>query len=412
MGSAWFLHKDFEVTLFEQNDYVGGHTNTVSVEEGDKSLPVDTGFMVFNHETYPNLVRLFKVLDVATKPTSMSFSVSHLESGIEYNGTDLNHLFGQRGNLFSPRFWKFILKINRFNGETVKALDDPRYANMTLGDYVKERGYGEDFLNLYIVPMGSAVWSTPPKEMLEFPAVTLMRFWYNHGFLGMNTRHPWWTVCGGSREYVKKITVPYKEAIRVNDPVLAVQRSADGVRLTLSGGREERYDKVVFACHADQALRLLADPTEMEAKLLSCFKYQPNIATLHTDESVMPKNKRCWASWNYQMMPLGDKGDVMPSTHYWMNSLQGVSDKVNYFVSINGDHSAAPEKVRKTICYEHPLFDLNAIAAQQELPELNRLSPQQNTYYCGSYFRYGFHEDAFTSAVNLSRDMLGRDPWG
>ncbi|TLD68308.1 NADP transhydrogenase subunit alpha [Phragmitibacter flavus] len=412
LGSAWFLHRDYELTLFEQNDYIGGHTNTVCVEEDGRQLPVDTGFMVFNYVTYPNLTRLFKVLDVETKPTSMSFSVTHCPTGIEYNGADLNHLFGQRRNLFNPRFWRFLMKINRFNQETVEALDDPQYATMTLREYAKVRGYGEDFLNLYIIPMGSAVWSTPPEQMLEFPAVTLMRFWHNHGFLGMKTRHPWRTVCDGSRSYVKKIMVPFKDAIRLNNPAQRVERTADGVKVHARDGTVEVFDKVVFACHADQALKLLADPTDMEHELLDCFKYQPNVATLHTDESFMPQSRRCWASWNYRLEPgAGGKNSVIPSTHYWMNCLQGVSDKVNYFVSINGDHSKAPEKVIKTIQYEHPLFDLKAIAAQKDLPELNRLSRDQRTYFCGSYFRYGFHEDAFSSAVQLSWDLLGRDPW-
>jgi len=410
MGSAWFLHKDFEITLFEQNSYTGGHTHTVCVEEDGKELPVDTGFMVFNHVTYPLLCRLFKELQVETKPTSMSFSVTHDPTGIEYNGTSVNHLFGQRKNLLSPRFWRFLMKISRFNDEAVAALDDPKFASMTLGEYSRARGYGEDFLNLYVIPMGSAVWSTPPELMLEFPATTLIRFWHNHGFLGLNTQHPWYTVCDGSRAYVRKITVPYKDRIRHNSPVKQVQRTEQGVKVYVDEGQPQMFDKVLFACHADQALAMLADPTDMEHELLDCFKYQPNVATLHSDESVMPTTRMCWASWNYRIYK-GEDGQILPSTHYWMNSLQGVSEKTNYFVSINGDHRHAPEKVIRKIDYEHPLFDLNAIAAQKSLPELNRLSRDQSTYFCGSYFRYGFHEDAFGSAVSVSRDLLGREPW-
>jgi predicted NAD/FAD-binding protein len=410
LGCAHFLQQHFDLTIFEQNDYAGGHTNTVTVNEEGRELPVDTGFMVFNNVTYPLLTRLFKELDVETKPTSMSFSVSHLQSGIEYNGTSMNHLFGQRRNLFSPRFWKFVLQINRFNAEAVAVLSEARFARMTLRDYVEVRGYGSDFLNLYILPMGSAVWSTPPELMLEFPALTLIHFWHNHGFLGLNTQHPWRTVTDGARSYVKKLTAPFKDCIRLGAPIVSVERNADGVKVLPRGGAAEMFDKVIFASHADQSLRMLASPTELESKLLGCFKYQPNIATLHTDESFMPKSKKCWASWNYRIKPTAD-GGIDPSTHYWMNSLQGVSDKVNYFVAINAADEIAPDKVLKRINYEHPLFDLAAIDAQKRLPELNRMSRDQSTYYCGSYFRHGFHEDAFGSAVALCRDLLGKEPW-
>jgi predicted NAD/FAD-binding protein len=366
--------------------------------------------MVFNHVTYPHLTRLFRELEVETKRTDMSFSVRHEASGIEYNGKDLKTIFGQRRNLISPRFWRFILKIHRFNRETVEALDDPRFASMTLGEYAKARGYGQDFLDLYVIPMGSAVWSTPPELMLKFPAVTLMRFWYNHGFLGMKTRHPWWTVSNGARSYVQKLTRPFRDRIQLNRTAVRLERGPGQTKITFADGGTELFDKVVLACHADQSLRLLADPTPLETRLLAPFKYQTNVATLHTDETVMPKTRRCWAAWNYFVEPL-PTGGLRPSTHYWMNRLQGVSEKVNYFVSINGEEVVAPEKVRKRIAYEHPLFDLPAIEAQKSLPELNRLGPGQQTYFCGSYFRYGFHEDAFGSAVSLCQDLLGESPW-
>jgi predicted NAD/FAD-binding protein len=411
MGCAHFLQHDYDLTLFEQNAHVGGHSNTVTVEEDGRELPVDTGFMVFNHLTYPHLTRLFRELDVPTKPTSMSFSVKHEDSGIEYNGRDLNTLFGQRRNLLRPRYWRFLLKINRFNKETVEALGDPRFAKMTLAEYAAYRGYGEDFLNLYIIPMGSAVWSTPPALMLQFPAMTLMRFWFNHGFLGMRNRHPWWTVDGGSRVYVKKLTAPFTERIRTQDPVVRVERTEQGHRVLTKSGTDELFDRVILACHGDQARALLADPTELEAELLDCFKYQPNLATLHTDDQFMPKTKLCWASWNYHVAAVAGPDGSRTSTHYWMNSLQGVSEKVNYFVSINAPASLDQSKVLKTIAYEHPLFDVGAIDAQERLPSLNKAGQETGRQFCGSYFRYGFHEDAFGSAVNLSELILGRDPW-
>lgn len=410
LGCAHLLHERFNLTLFEQNDYAGGHTNTVTVNDLSKEVAVDTGFMVFNHATYPLLTRLFRELDVETRPTAMSFSVRHDSSGIEYNGRDLGTVFGQRKNLFSPRFWQFILKINRFNQETAAALDDPQFASMTLGEYAKFRGYGKDFLDLYIVPMGSAVWSTPPEQMLDFPAQTLMRFWHNHGFLGMKARHQWWTVVNGSRAYVKKLIVPFSDRIRLDAPVERVERRDGRVILFSRGAGSEVYDKVIFASHADQSLKMLGDATELERELLSPFKYQANKTTLHTDDCFMPRTKRCWASWNYRLATRTD-GGIQPSTHYWMNNLQGIAGDVNYFVSLNADEEIAPDKVMKRINYEHPLFDLPAIAAQKRLPELNRISPDQTTYFCGSYFRYGFHEDAFGSAVSLCRDLIGKEPW-
>jgi predicted NAD/FAD-binding protein len=411
LGCAHFLRHRFDLALFEQNSHVGGHSNTVTVPEDGRELPVDTGFMVFNHVTYPHLTRLFRELDVPTKPTSMSFSVRHEPGGVEYNGRDLNTLFGQRKNLVRPRYWRFLLKINRFNQETVEALEDPAFAGMTLGEYARHRDYGQDFLDWYIIPMASAVWSTPPELMLEFPAVTLMRFWFNHGFLGMRTRHPWWTVDGGSREYVRRMTQPFAERIRTGDAVQRVRRLPDGGHeIATAAGRVERFDRVILACHGDEALALLEDPSPRERELLSRFKYQENLATLHTDPSFMPRTRLCWASWNYQVWREAD-GGRRTSTHYWMNSLQGVSEKTNYFVSINAPGTVRPEKVLRTIRYHHPLFDLPAIAAQRELPGLNEEGQTTGRQFCGSYFRYGFHEDAFGSAVDLSRLILGGDPW-
>lgn len=340
----------------------------------------------------------------------MSFSVRHDPTGIEYNGRNLKTVFGQRRNLLRPRFWNFVTKIHRFNQETVAALDDPRFAEMTLREYARTRGYGQDFLDLYVVPMGSAVWSTPPERMLEFPAVTLMRFWHNHGFLGMKTRHPWWTVTNGARSYVKKLTAPFGDRVHLRRAAVRVEKLPGQVRVHLADGSSEIFDKVILAAHADQSFALLDAPTALEEELLPCFQYQPNIATLHTDERFMPRTRRCWASWNYHVKPVPG-GGVQTSTHYWMNNLQKVSDRTNYFVAINGEQDIAPDRVLKTIRYEHPLFDLKAIRAQTKLPELNRQSPDQTTYYCGSYFRYGFHEDALGSAVSLCRDLLGEEPW-
>ncbi len=410
LGCAHFLHRRFDLTLYEAADYIGGHTNTVTVTEDGCDLPIDTGFMVFNHQTYPLLCRLFKELGVETKRTDMSFSLRHLPTGYEYNGKNLDTIFGQRSNLLSPRFWRFLLKIKRFNQETVDAMNDSRFESMSLRQYVDARGYGEDFLNLYIIPMGSAVWSTPPELMLDFPAITLMHFWFNHGFLGMSTRHPWWTVVDGSRQYVRKLVPPFRERIRLNTAVQRIERQDGKAIIHTQDQAPETYDKVILATHAPTSLKMLAAPTELETKLLSCFNYQPNMATLHTDDRFMPKTRKCWASWNYHV-EYDQSGVIQPSTHYWMNLLQGVSEKTNYFVSINGAESIDPAKVIKRIPYEHPLFDVQATAAQKRLPELHQISRDQTTYFCGAWQRYGFHEDGFLSAVNLCRDLLGEEPW-
>jgi predicted NAD/FAD-binding protein len=410
LGCAFFLRDAHDVTLLEMADYAGGHTNTLTLTDGPEKVTMDTGFMVFNKVTYPHLTRLLELLKVEIKPTTMSFSVQHRPADLEFCGTSLNHLFAQRGNLFRPRYWRLLTAISRFNAEAVETLGAGTYQEASIDDYVRDKGYGEDFLNFFLVPMSGAVWSTPPDKMRAFPAVTLLRFFHNHGFLGMHTNHPWWTVIDGSRSYVKKIAdVVGAERIRLGAGAVSIRRVIKNVNVTLADGSEGTFDKVIVACHADQAMNLLADPTQQEINLLSPFKYQPNDTVVHTDISVMPKRKLAWASWNYRVD--AGPGHGRTSTHYWMNALQGVSNQKEYFVSLNYTDQIAPEKVLRRIHYEHPLFDLAAIRAQEGLPELNRISAEQSTYYCGSYFKYGFHEDAFGSAVNLCEVILGRSPW-
>jgi uncharacterized protein len=417
LGCAHFLQHDFDLTLFEQNDYVGGHTNTVTVDEpaagsaAGRQVAMDTGFMVFNQVTYPHLTRLFGELAVPIKHTPMSFSVCHRDLGLEFAGSSLNHLFAQRRNLLRPRFWRLLAAINRFNREAVPALADPQSARETLGDYVRRRGYGTDFFDLYLVPMSSAVWSTPPELMLSFPAQSLLRFFHNHGFLGLDTQHQWWTVEGGARSYVEKITRPFRTRIRTRQAVKRIVRTGEGVALTSAGGETHVFDKVILACHGDQARRLLAAPTRAEDQVLREFHYQPNLATVHTDASVMPRTRRAWSSWNYEIAR-DASGRPATATHYWMNSLQGVSDRENYFVTINGADRIDPARVRRQINYEHPLFSLGTVAAQAAIPDLNaEARGGTETYFAGAWQRYGFHEDGLLSAVRLSELLLGRDPW-
>jgi predicted NAD/FAD-binding protein len=406
LGCAHFLQSRYEITLFEQNDYAGGHTNTVTVAEQESEVPIDTGFMVYNEITYPRLTRLFKELNVPTKPTSMSFSVQHRPTGLEYNGAGLDRLFGQRRNLLRPHFWRLLGSINRFNQEAAAALEDPRFAQYSVRDYVAERKYGEDFLNLFLLPISSAVWSSPPDRMLDFPAVTLMRFFHNHGFLGLRTHFQWRTVTGGAKTYVEKMKAPWAERVALRQAVVSVARAGGKALVTTAEGRCASFDKVILATHADEALRLLTDPTHDEERLLGKFEYQRNHVALHTDARVMPRNRRCWASWNYRI-----GAESAPTVHYWMNSLQGVPSSQLYFVSLNAGSFIDPALVRKHIEYTHPLFNLGAIEAQRELPALNRIDPGQTTYYCGSYFKYGFHEDAFGSALECARAVTGEELW-
>jgi predicted NAD/FAD-binding protein len=345
LGCAHFLHRRFDLTLYEKNDYAGGHTNTISVPEENRSVAIDTGFMVFNEVTYPNLTRLFRELGVAIKPTKMSFSVQHLPTGLEFCGTSLNHIFAQRKNLLRPRFWKMIMQINRFNTEAIEALSTTQFQNYTLGEYVRERNYGDDFLNFYLVPMSSAVWSTPPELMLEFPAVTLLRFFHNHGFLGLHTQHPWLTVVDGAKSYVEKISAPFREKIKLKSGAASVQRTASGARVTDISGRDRKFRPRHFRQPRGRDIENAAtDADDQAKKLLGEFKYQPNTALLHTDASVMPKTKLCWSSWNYRIDRATD-GKILPSTIYWMNRLQDVSDRQNYFVSINGENSVNPNAI-------------------------------------------------------------------
>ena len=403
MGCAHFLHPQDELSIYEQNDYVGGHTNTVTVDEDGTPVHVDTGFMVFNFVTYPNLCRLFEEIKAPIKKTDMSFSVQHLPSGLEYSGSSLNHLFAQRKNIFNLRYIKMLAQIGRFNKESIRILDDPKYANYSIGQYVKEFGFGEDMLWKYLVPMSSAVWSTPMEQMLDFPAVTLIRFFLNHGFLGLDTQHQWYTLEKGSQSYRELLIRPFKDRIHVNRKAISVIRKDGKVIVKASDGTEELFDRVIIAAHGDQALAMLKAPTAAEQRLLSNFKYQYNKAVLHTDESIMPKTKLAWSSWNYRIQ--ANKEALIPSTIYWMNRLQGVSDKKNYFVSINPHDDLDEHKILMELDYEHPLFDVPAINAQAELQTLNESGP---VYFCGSYFRYGFHEDAFSSAVALCGHLLGK----
>ena len=406
MGCAYFLHKDFDITVFEQADYIGGHTNTCFVNEGKTTVPVDTGFIVCNEENYPLLMKLFQRLEVPLKKTTMSFAAQIVHDKIEYCGSSLKLLFAQKRNLFSPRFIRFLIQLNKFNSACLEVLDNPEFHSLSVRAYVRKKKWNNDLLNWYLLPMSSALWSTPPETTARFPILALVRFFKNHGFLGLNTQFQWFTVDGGSEEYKKRLIAPFKDRIKIYSEVRQLRRNENSVSVELSDGSVENFDQVVIATHADEALKILGDATENELELLAPFKYEKNTATLHTDESVMPSLKKVWSSWNYRIDKQKDK--MVSSCNYWMNSLQNVSENKNYFVSINDPGIIHPEKIIKSISYEHPIFTVEAMKMQKRLPELNE---GNQLYFCGSYFRYGFHEDAFMSAVAVCEKILGRDVW-
>lgn len=405
LASAWLLSHRHRVTLFEANDYVGGHTNTVDVDTPDGSVAVDTGFVVFNDRNYPNLIKLFDWLDVATQPTEMSFSVSADEGGYEYAGTNLNTLFGQRSLLFERAHWRLLSEVVRFNRLAKRLLAGGLDEQTSLGGFLDHGAFGNTFQQYYLLPMGAAIWSCPVQAMRDFPAHSFLAFFLNHGLLDLTGRPRWRTVTGGSHSYVAKLLRRLRGRVRVSSPAEAILRSAHGVTVKTPQG-VETFDHVVLGCHADQALRLLEAPSRAEAEVLSGFRYQTNHAVLHSDERLMPRERRVWSSWNY-LRP-GDAADAPVYVTYWMNRLQRLRGKRQLFVTLNPAVMPEPGHTIAQIDYDHPVFDLQARRAQSQL---RALQGRDRLWYCGSYFGYGFHEDAFTSALNVCAMMGVRAPW-
>jgi predicted NAD/FAD-binding protein len=394
--SAWLLSRRHAVTLFEKNDYVGGHTHTIVIPSGpDEGLAVDTGFIVCNDRTYPNFHRFLGQLGVGVRNADMSFGYQDEASGLQYAGTDLNGLFAQRKNLFDPRYLNMLAEILRFNRAGAKALQDGSAEGLTLGGWLKAGGFGGWALEHYVVPMGAAIWSAPFEKILQFPAQTYLRFFSNHGLLTVTDMPQWQTVQGGGFSYVKAFLERFQGRVRKGTPVQSVRRQDRGVTVTLEGGHREDFDAVVLAGHADESLRLLEDPSAEESRLLGPWCYQANKTVLHSDERLLPPNRRAWASWNY-LRKKGAKGPEDVSVTYHMNRLMGLKAAQEYCVTLNLDERIDPKKVVKVIDYLHPEYSSEAVATQAALPSLNG---QRHTYFAGSYFRYGFHEDAVFSAT-------------
>ncbi|TRO16471.1 FAD-dependent oxidoreductase [Ectopseudomonas mendocina] len=394
---AYLLNRQHDIQVFEAGDWIGGHTHTIDVQVDGRSYAVDTGFIVFNDWTYPNFIRLLGQVGVGFKPTEMSFSVSDPATGVEYNGHDLNTLFAQRRNLVSPAFWGMLRDILRFNRQSLDDLANSRIdADTTLGQYLERNGYGRRFIEHYIVPMGSAIWSMSLADMLGFPLQFFVRFCKNHGLLSVSDRPTWQVIEGGSRSYVAPLTASFAERIRLNCPVSRVVRDQDGVTLHSAAGAE-RFDKVVFACHSDQALALLDQASEKESEILGALPYANNDVVLHTDTRLLPKRKLAWASWNYR---LGGPREQMAAVTYNMNILQGIDSDTTFCVSLNQTAAIDPSKILARFQYAHPQYSLAGTAAQARWEEL---LGAQHTYYCGAYWANGFHEDGVVSALRVAR---------
>jgi uncharacterized protein len=396
MVAAYLLNEEHDLTIFEANDYVGGHTNTVTVTTEDGTYAVDTGFIVFNEWTYPHFTTLLRRLNVATQPSTMSFSVRCEQSGLEYSGTSLRTLFAQRRNLLRPSFHRMLVDILRFNRTAPRLLlqDDD---TTSLGDYLRAHHYSTAFIEHYIIPMGASIWSADPRQMWDVPARFLIRFFDHHGMLTVNHRPQWLVIQGGSQQYVRALIQPYRQRIRLRCPVQAVTRAADAVTVRSPGSEPERFDQVVFATHSDQALELLTDASEQERTILGALPYQQNEVVLHTDTTLLPRARLAWASWNYHRLP-ESQGPV--SMTYNMNLLQNLRARKTFCVTLNRTPAIDPREILRTMTYHHPVYTVPGITARQRYASMNGVN---RTYFCGAYWGNGFHEDGVNSALAVGQ---------
>ena len=397
---AYLLNREHDITVFEKNDYVGGHTHTHEIEYDGEKLSVDSGFIVYNEWTYPNFIKLLDQLGVERQLTRMGFSVKSEKNNLEYAGHSLNGLFAQRSNFFRPSFMRILFSMRRFNAEARDDLGtlDPQ---ITLGQYLTSNNYPREFIQHYIIPIGAAIWSTVPKQMMDVPAVFFIRFFENHGLLQVVNRPNWWVISGGSKKYVEKMIYDFKGKIRLSTPVKNVKRGIDSITVKFgsNGLEKENFDSIIFACHSNQSLAMLDSPSKQEEEVLSAIKYQRNDALLHFDDSILPKRKNAWSSWNYL---LDEDPNRAVALTYNMNILQSLKSDRTFCVSLNSGDLIDRSKVIKHLNYEHPLFTLSSINAQGRKHEI---SGKNNTYYCGAYWRNGFHEDGVISALDVCKDF-------
>lgn len=406
LSAAWLLSRTQRVTLFEANDYLGGHTHTVDVRLDGITAPVDTGFLVFNDRTYPNLIALFDHLGVDSCASDMSFSVRIAVENLEWAGNNLAAVFAQRRNLLRPKFWNMLSDILRFNREASASAGSDRLGAVTLGEFLEAGGYSRAFRDWYLLPMAGAIWSCPAATMLAYPASTFLAFCANHGLLQITDRPQWRTVVGGARTYVEKLAAAIGD-VRVNTPVTRVLRARGGVTLTLAGGVTEAFDAVVLACHSDQALRLLGDADDTERGVLGAIRYQDNAVVLHTDERFLPRSRTAWAAWNYHAAD-GASQDRPVGVSYLINRLQPLPFRQPVIVTLNPGHEPRPQTVIDRYTYAHPVFDQSGVAAQARL---RQMQGSRQTWFCGAWTGYGFHEDGLKSGMAVAAGLGVTAPW-
>lgn len=399
-----YLHAKHDVTIFESNDYIGGHTATIDIEHDGESHAIDTGFIVYNDRTYPNFIEMLERVGVKGKPTQMSFSVRNDVTGLEYNGHTVTTLFAQKRNWLNPKFYHFIWEILRFNKLAKRYVDSVKGCDLTLGDFLNEQDFSDYFSENYILPMGAAIWSSTLADMRAFPLYFFLRFFLNHGLLDITNRPQWYVVEGGSRAYIDPLTDGFKERILLNCPVTSVKRDITGVNI-LVNDQSYRFDQVIFACHSDQALKMLDEPTPEEFSILGNMAYQSNEVILHTDRSLLPKAPSAWASWNYLIEGKENQQFASPSLTYNMNILQHIESKHTFCVSLNSSEHILQDKIIRTFNYYHPVFNTAVIQAQARKPEING---KNNTWFCGAYWRNGFHEDGVKSALDVVEGISQR----
>ena len=403
--AAFLLQPRHRVTLYEKNDYLGGHTHTVVIPEGpDAGTPVDTGFIVLNDRTYPLFNRLLRKLAVAIRPSDMSFSYTNANTGFQYASHSLNGLFAQRRNLVNPAHIYMLLEILRFNRAARQGLRRKSLGNLTLGDFLQRLKTSRRFRTRYIIPMAAAIWSAPDAQILDFPMETFARFFENHGLLSVNDQPQWYYVLGGSHTYVKAFRDTFRGTIHAGIAVRGIKRSASGVQLRMADGRRPHHDLAVVAAHADEALGLLEDPSADEQRLLGAWRYSRNQVVLHVDDGWMPPNRQAWASWNYRRQASAD-GRAPVTLTYHMNRLQHLQTRNPLFVTLNPPRSIAAQATVDRFEYHHPTYTFASMATQPELPRLNG---RRRTFFCGSYWGYGFHEDAVRAAVDVAAALGGR----
>ena len=397
LTSAYLLNRNHDITVFEANDYIGGHTHTHNIKIKDKEYAVDTGFIVYNERTYPNFIKLLDTLGVERQLSTMGFSVKSASEDYEYAGESLNSLFAKRSNIFRLGFLRMLYEMYRF-GKKSDSTGLDLDVSITLGTYLRSEKYSNEFINYFIIPMGAAIWSTPANKVLDMPAYFFIKFFYNHGMLEIINRPKWWVIKDGSSAYIKKIIKGFESKINLSSPIRTVSRLDNGIEIETANSKKPLiFDAVVFATHSDQALGMLKDPTEKEKDILSSIPYQKNEVLLHTDSSVLPKRKLAWASWNYQLDSNPESPVVLT---YNMNILQSLDCDETFCVTLNDHQSVDKSKVLKKITYHHPLFTVKGIEAQKRKLEISGVN---NTYYCGAYWHNGFHEDGVASAIEVCK---------